>query len=127
MSVAVTSLPVPLSPVMRTVLSLLPMTRRNSNTARMRALLPTTTESIESAAGVMTSSDEAKRVELRHLLAERRFDAEIQRHVGARTAGAHAGQLDVGGIAGHVDQLDVAAIGLQERPYAFEHRFDSFS
>ena len=44
---AITSLPVPLSPVMSTVLSLLLTTLTKSNTARIRALWPTTTESIE--------------------------------------------------------------------------------
>ena len=41
------SLPVPLSPVMSTDVSLSAITRTKSNTPRMRALRPTTTESIE--------------------------------------------------------------------------------
>src|SRR5262249_31668461 len=127
MSVAVTSLPVPLSPVMSTVLSLLPMTRRNSNTARIRALRPTTTESIVSAVGVMASSNQAQRLELGNLFAQGGLDAEVQRHVGARTAGAHAGQLHVGGIAVDRNQLDVAAVGLEERADATEHGFHAFS
>src|SRR5215471_3475676 len=110
MSVAVTSLPVPLSPVMSTVLSLLPITRRNSKTARIRALRPTTTESIERTAGGMGTSDQAQRFELGDLLAERRLDAQIQRHVRAGAAGAHAGELHVGRIARHLDELDVAAV-----------------
>ena len=40
---AIISLPVPVSPVTRTLLSLSAMTRTKSNTARMRALRPTTT------------------------------------------------------------------------------------
>src|SRR4051812_20022925 len=115
MSVAVTSLPVPLSPVIRTVLSLLPITRRNSNTARIRALRPTTTESIERAAGVIATSHQAQRLELRNLFAERRLDAQIEGHVCARTAGAHARQLHVRGIAFDGDELDVAAVRLQKR------------
>jgi hypothetical protein len=38
---------------MSTVLSLLPMTRRNSKTARIRALLPTTTESMVIVCGLV--------------------------------------------------------------------------
>src|SRR6266567_3673354 len=106
MSVAVTSLPVPLSPVISTVLSLLPITRRNSNTARIRALRPTTIESIDRTTGVMATSNQAQRFELRNLFAERRLDAQIEGHVRARTAGAHAGQFYVGRVAVHVDQLD---------------------
>src|ERR1043165_7305988 len=126
MSVAVTSLPVPLSPVTRTVLSLLPITRRNSNTARIRALRPTTTESMDRTTGVIATSDQTQRLELRDFLAQRRFDAEIQRHVRARASGAHAGELDVCRIAVERHQLDVAAVGLHERPHPTEHRFDAF-
>src|SRR5476649_2073045 len=126
MSVAVTSLPVPLSPVMSTVLSLFPMTRRNSNTARIRALLPTTTESIESIAGVMAASHNPQGVELGNLFAQRGFDAEVQRHVCARTAGAHAGQPDVGGVAGDADDFDVAAVGLHEGADPAQHCLYAF-
>src|SRR5919204_2900500 len=110
MSVAVTSLPVPLSPVMRTVLSLLPMTRRNSNTARMRALLPTTSDSIVTgtwACIVITASRDLKRVELGNLGADGGFDAVVQRHVRRRTAGTHAGEADRGRPAFDRDELDV--------------------
>src|SRR5436190_8541723 len=127
MRVAVTSLPVPLSPVISTVLSLLPITRRNSNTARIRALRPTTTESIVRAAGVMGSSNQAQRFELRNLLAERRLDAEIEGHVRARAAGAHAGQFHVRGIAFDGNELDVAAVRLDARADAIEHRLNAFS
>src|SRR5262245_53219325 len=128
MSVAVTSLPVPLSPVISTVLSLCPMTRRNSKTARMRALSPTTTESIVRAVGVMgrLESDQAKGLEFGNLFAERRFDAEIQRHVRAGTARAHAGQANLGAVAVDADDLDVAPVGLQKWTHATEHRFDPF-
>ena len=35
--------------------------------------------------------------------------------------------FDVGRIAVDIDQLDVAAVSLQERPDPLEHRFDPFS
>src|SRR5438046_8406306 len=124
MSVAVTSLPVPLSPVTSTVLSLFPITRRNSNTARIPALLPTTTESIVSATGFMASSEQTQRLEFGDLVAEGGFDAEIQRHVGARAPGAHAGEPYVRRIAIDLDELDIAAIRLHEGPDALQHRFD---
>src|SRR5579871_486554 len=128
MSVAVTSLPVPLSPVMSTVLSLFAMTRRNSKTARMRVLRPMTTESMETGAGVMDASSEQPQVfELGDLFAKGRFDAEVQRHVRARTAGAHARQLHICRITGDVEQLDVAPIRLHERPNPIQHRFYAFS
>src|SRR4051812_7802934 len=126
-SVAVTSLPVPLSPVISTVLSLLPMTRRNSNTARIRALCPTTMPSMIRGAGVITASHQPQRLEFRDLVAQRGLDAKVQGHVRARAAGAHAGQLDAGGVLGHVDQFDVAAIGLQERTHPRQDRFDPLS
>src|SRR5579872_7447340 len=124
MSVAVTSLPVPLSPVTRTVLSLVPMTRRNSNTARMRALRPTTMQSApDTVAVVMTSSALPEAFELGHLLAERQLHAEIQGHLCARTAGAHPGQPNVRGVPGDADEFDVAAVRLHERPHPREDRF----
>src|SRR4051794_32481394 len=126
MSVAVTSLPVPLSPVTSTVLSLLPMTRRNSNTARIRALRPTTTESMAATVGVVIASPQPEGLELGHLLAQRRLDAEIEGHVRAGTAGAHAGQPHSGRIALDLQQLDVAAVGLHEGTHPREHRFDAF-
>src|SRR6266545_5408566 len=125
MSVAVTSLPVPLSPVISTVLSLLPITRRNSNTARIRALRPTTMES--SMGAVMAASHHAQGLEFRNLFAKGGLDAEIEGHVRARAPGAHPGQLDVRRIPGDVHQLDVAAVGLHEWPDSIQHRFDSLS
>src|SRR3954471_23573855 len=107
-SVAVTSLPVPLSPVISTVLSLLLMTRRNSNTARIRALWPTTTFSRTRGDVVTMTSNQPERLEFRQLFAERRLHAKVEGHVRARAAGAHAGQPDAGRIPGDVDQLDVA-------------------
>src|SRR4051812_25530469 len=128
MSVAVTSLPVPLSPVTSTVLSLLPITCRNSNTARIRALCPTTTASGESVTEMLTTtSTHPERIELGHLLAQRQFDTEVERHVGARTAGTHAGEPHIGAVAIDRDQFDVAAIGLHERPHPRQDRFDALS
>src|SRR5262245_20469211 len=111
---------------MSTVLSLLPMTRRNSNTARIRALRPTTTESIEIRAGVMTSSEEPQVLELRNLFAQRRLDPQIQRHVRARAAGAHARQPDVCRIPGDLDQLDVTAVRLHEWTNPLQHGLYAF-
>src|SRR6476660_5640793 len=116
MSVAVTSLPVPLSPVTSTVLSLFPIMRRNSNTARIRALRPTTKESNTGASWVIQPSDQAKDLEFRNFFPQRRLNAEVQRHVGARTTGAHARELDVHGVAVDVDELDVTAVRLHEGP-----------
>src|SRR5262245_17377857 len=107
------------------------MTCRNSKTARMRSLRPTTSESM--TAGMMASdvmsvtSREAKRAELRHLFAQRRFDAHMERHVRARTSGAHARETDSGGIAVNADEFDVTAVGVQEGTDAIEDRLDLFS
>src|SRR6187200_399977 len=110
---------------MSTVLSLLPMTRRNSKTARIRALRPTTTESSDNVAAVI-ALHQTQRFELRQLVTQRALDAEVERHVRARATGAHPGQLDVHRVAVHSDHFDVAAIGLQERPDSTEHRFHAF-
>src|SRR5215472_4002632 len=130
MSVAVTSLPVPLSPVMRTVLSLLPMTRRYSNTAFIRALLPTTSDSIVTTlpgiCEVMAPSRHLQCVEFRNLDANGGLDAVVQRHVGRRTAGAHARQPHGRRSAFDGDQLDVTAVGLQKRTDAVEDSLNSF-
>src|SRR6476659_6464139 len=124
--VAVTSLPVPLSPVTSTVLSLLPMTLRNSNTARMRALRPTTTESMEICCGSMAHLHETQRLELRDFLADCRLDADVQGHMRAGTAGAHAGQANVRRIPDDGEQFDVAAIRLQEGANPVEYPLDAF-
>jgi hypothetical protein len=47
--------------------------------------------------------------------------------VGARAAGAHAGQLDVCRVSGDVEQLDVAAVGLHEGSNPIQHCFYAFS
>src|SRR5215470_1590648 len=130
MSVAVTSLPVPLSPVMSTVLSLLPMTRRYSNTAFIRALLPTTSDSIVTTlpgiCEVMASSRDLQGVEFRNLHANSRLHAVVQRHVGGRTARAHARQTHRRRSAVDRDQLDIAAVGLQKGTDAVEDCLNSF-
>src|SRR6478672_6975705 len=102
MSVAVTSLPVPLSPVISTVLSLLPITRRNSNTARIRALRPTTTESSDKVAVVMMHSHQTQRFEFGDFVPQRGLDAEVEGHVRTRAAGTHPGQFDVDRVAFHL-------------------------
>src|SRR6185436_13492176 len=123
MSVAVTSLPVPLSPVMSTVLSLSWMTRRNSNTARMRLLAPTTIESGGSAE-VMIASHNSKRLELGDRVPQRRGHADLQRHLGTGAPRAGAKQSHVDGVSADADDDDVAAVRLQEGPHALEHAFD---
>ena len=94
MSVAVTSLPVPLSPVIRTVLSLGPITRRYSKTAFMRALLPTTSDSmltmLPGMFEVMAASRHLQGVEFRNLAANGRLDAVMQRHVRRGTTSANS-------------------------------------
>src|SRR5262245_57413345 len=96
MSVAVTSLPVPLSPVIRTLLSLWPITRRYSNTAFSRALLPMTSDSMltmwPGMFEVMAASRHLQGVEFRNLAANGRLDAVMERHVRGRTTGAHSDQ-----------------------------------
>src|SRR5262249_24889442 len=94
---------------------------------RIRALCPTTTESMEIGAGVMAISEQPERLELGDLFAQRRLDAEIERHVRARTAGAHAGQLHVRRVSVDLDELDVAAVGLHERPDPMEDGFHTLS
>src|SRR5215831_4547059 len=130
MSVAVTSLPVPLSPVMSTVLSLLPMTRRYSKTAFIRALLPTTSDSIVTMlpgiCEVMAASRHLQGIEFRNLNANRSLDAVVQRHVGRGTAGAHAGQTHRRRSALDSDQLDVTAVGLEKRTDAIKDSLNSF-
>src|SRR5689334_7711890 len=126
MSVAVTSLPVPLSPVMSTVLSLLPMTRRNSKTARIRALRPTTTPSSASAA-VMGASKQMECFEFRDLFTQGGLDAHVKSHLRARAPGAHPLQPHARGIALDLHELDIASVGLHERPDPRQHRFHAFS
>ena len=78
-------------------------------------------------AGGIPPSDQAERFELRNLFTERRLDAQIQRHVRARTPGAHPGELHVTGIAVDRHELDVAAVGLHERSHSVEDRLNPFS
>src|SRR4029453_14053766 len=99
MSVAVTSLPVPLSPVMSTVLSLSWITRRNSNTARIRPLVPTTIESAERA-GILPASPDAKRPDPRDRLPQGRGHPEVQRHLRARTIRTRASEAHVDRVPG---------------------------
>ena len=103
------SLPVPLSPVMSTELSLGAMTRTKSTTSRMRALGPTTTlagvngSRVMRRAGVVLAvaasrsadessenvvvrdidraSDDDQFAELRHFILDRSLDAEVQRQM----------------------------------------------
>src|SRR6185503_15870975 len=125
---AMTSLPVPLSPVMSTVLSLPEITRRKSKTARILVLRPTTTVSLDIGRfGVMgRASIDVECFEVRQLVAQRRLDAQMQRHVSARAADAHAGEANARAIPHDVEELDVAAIRLQERPHPLEHGFHTF-
>src|SRR6476660_9374455 len=107
MSVAVTSFPVPLSPVTSTVLSLWLITRRNSNTAFIRALRPTTSDSgATGICDVMIASRHLQGVELRYLCADGRLDAVVQRHVRRGTAGTHPDEATRRRPAVNGDQLD---------------------
>src|SRR5687768_9473761 len=122
-----TSLPVPLSPVMSTVLSLPEITRRKSKTARILTLRPTTTVSLDIGRfGAMRASIDVKRFEIRHLIAQRRLDAQMQRHVSARAANAHAGEANACAVPHDVEELDIAAIRLHEGPQPLEHGFHAF-
>src|SRR5690349_3903272 len=116
---------------MRTVLSLLPMTRRYSNTAFIRALLPTTSDSIVTTlpgiCEVMAASRDLQGVEFRDLDANGRLDAVVQGHVGSGTARAHARQTHRRRATVDRDELDVAAVGLQKRTDAVEDCLNSFS
>src|SRR3972149_2953004 len=129
MRLAMTSLPVPLSPVTSTLEWLSLMTRTKSNTARMRALRPTTTSSSGKAfvACLDASSDDLQLLELPNLLAQGHLDAHVERHVRARASGAHPGQPDLGAVALDLEQLDVATVGLQEGTDPLEHSFPAFS
>src|SRR5689334_1013286 len=115
---------------MRTVLSLGPITRRYSKTAFMRALLPTTSDSMVTKLPgkfeVMTASRHLQGVEFRNLRANRRFDAVVQRHVRSRTSGAHADQANRCRAAVDGDEFDIAAVGLQKGTNAIENGLDSF-
>src|SRR4051812_10245984 len=97
---------------MRTVLSLRPMTLTKSKTARIFALRPTTMVSweIRGLGSMLRLSFDLKAAEIRNRFAQRRLDAEVQRHVGAGALRAHAGQFHDRGGAAHVDELDVAAV-----------------
>src|SRR5580765_973124 len=98
------------------------MIRRNSNTARIRALWPTTMESMV----IAVMSSHAQRVELGKLLAQRGFDAEVQRHLRGGASSANAGQPDSRRIPFHGDQLDIAPISIEIRPDPIEHGLDTF-
>src|SRR5262245_50313322 len=129
MTVAVTSLPVPLSPVTRTVLSLLPMTRRNSKTTRIRALCPTTSESMETACGddIAITSSNTKRPEVGHLFAQRSLDPDMQRHVCTRAARTNSGEPYHDGIPVDGNELDVATVRAKKRTHPVEHSFNAIS
>src|SRR5712691_6913939 len=107
------------------------MMRRNSKTARIRALCPTTTESmVIGDSGVMTvslvKSRDAQRLKIGDVPAQRRLDADVQRHMRARTSGAHPCQPDGRRIAFNGNQLDIAAVGIEVRPHAIEHSLNTF-
>jgi hypothetical protein len=72
-------------------------------------------------------SPDDQRFELGDLLTQRMFDPQVQGHVRAGTSGAHPGQPHFGRIARHIEQLDIAAIGLHERTNPIEHRVDALS
>src|SRR5262249_59242293 len=73
---------------------------------------------------LMARSHQPQGLELRELFAQRHFDAQVQRHVCARATGAHPGQLHVRAVAVDRDDLDVAAVGLEQRPDAIQHVLD---
>src|SRR6185295_1348779 len=98
------------------------MIRRNSKTARIRALWPTTTESMV----IEVMSSHAQRVEFGKLLAQRGLDAEVQCHMRARASSADASQPDSRRIPFHGDQLYVAPVSVEIRPHPIEHGLDTF-
>src|SRR6188768_1547451 len=129
---ATTSFPVPLSPVIMTLLSLRLTTFTKSKMARIRGLWPTTTWSMENGVGALMMAsrldewlDDLQLLELLDLLSQRHLDAHVERHVRARATRAHPRQPHPGVVAAHVDQLNVAAVGLHQRPDPIEHRFNS--
>ena len=91
-----TSLPVPLSPVMMTLLSLRLTTLTKSKIARIRGLCPTTTWSIEKWTGVLmmalglmndgSNLDDLEFFELPDFLPQRHLNPHVQREVRAGTA-----------------------------------------
>src|SRR5574338_406422 len=117
-----TSLPVPLSPVMITLLSLRLTTLTKSKIARIRALWPTTMLSNENCSGAFIArpSEEVLQdlqlLEFLDFLAQRHLDTHVERHVGARASRAHAGQPHARAVAVHLDELDVAAVCLHHGP-----------
>ena len=69
---------------------------------------------------VVSSQDltHSQGVEFGNLFTQCRLDTHVKRHVRARTAGAHAGQPHGSRIAIDANELDVAAIGVQEGSHA---------
>jgi len=72
-------------------------------------------------------SAETQRLEFGDVLAQGRFDTQMQRHHRARATSAHAGQPDIRRIAVHIDEHDVATVCLQEWPDSIEHCLNPFS
>src|SRR6185369_2776636 len=130
---AITSLPVPLSPVMMTLLSLRLTTFTKSKIARIRGLCPTTTWSIENCVGALMMAsrlgewlNDLQLFKLLDLFPQRHLDAHVERHVRTWATRTHPGQAHHGVVAAHVDELDVAAVGLHQRPDPIEHCLNSF-
>jgi len=71
-------------------------------------------------------SSHTQRVEFGKFLAQRGFDAEVQRHVRAGASSADTSQPDSRRIPFHGDQLDIATVGIEIRPYSIEHGLDTF-
>src|SRR4249919_3901172 len=100
---ATTSLPVPLSPVMMTLLSLRLTTFTKSKIARIRGLWPTTTWSMENCVGALMMASGSQDwlhnlqlFELLDLFPQRHLDTHVERHMRARATRTHAGQALTG-------------------------------
>ena len=114
----------PLSPVISTVLSLLLMTCRNSNTARIRALWPTTSDSVVSVA-VMAHLRRTRSVSNSGIASRSAVSTPRYRVMCALGHPAHMPvSLTSAELPADVHNFDVAAVRLHERPDAFEDRFN---
>src|SRR3954447_9729434 len=131
---ATTSLPVPLSPVMMTLLSLRLTTLTKSKIARIRGLWPTTTWSTENCVGALMmvhrgddGLDNLQLLEILDLFTKRHLDPHVQRHMRARASRTHSRQTHICVVARDADEFNVTAVSLHQRADSCEHGFHTLS
>jgi hypothetical protein len=80
---------------------------------------------LRTAEKALRGSNELQFLEVFDFRAQHPFDSHVQRQVRTRTSRAHADESHAGDLALHLDEFDVAAIGLHHGSYALQYRFYS--